>query len=420
MRLSLAKVAMFCLFMCALAVVTPVAAHAAAAQGEQEFAKGWELLNLKQYKEARAELEAGIKKNPSNALAHFYLAEACRGLKDRPCEEEHYETSLDLDAKSSVADLAKPRLRKAKAWRLLDEAKTTINDSQAPPDKIEQAHYILDIANKLGLDDEQQAVYLQLREKSSQRQTGASANALKQEGLTAGAGQASMQEMSMAVVPAGEFIMGSQGGAADEQPAHRVYVDAFFMDKYEVSVGQYAKLLEAMSMEAPPDWNIMNQPQHQKRPVVNIDWADAAMYCKWAGKRLPTEAEWEKAARGTDGRIYPWGNELPTRLHANFWKKEWNNHAALVPVGKLEDGKSPYGIYDMAGNVWEWVSDWYDHDYYKSSPSQNPTGPSSAQVKVLRGGSWSDTIDNLRSANPHIYEPTTRYHNVGFRCAKTP
>ena len=186
MRLSLAKVAMFCLFMCALAVVTPVAAHAAAAQGEQEFAKGWELLNLKQYKETRAELEAGIKKNPSNALAHFYLAEACRGLKDRPCEEEHYETSLDLDAKSSVADLAKPRLRKAKAWRLLDEAKTTINDSQAPPDKIEQAHYILDIANKLGLDDEQQAVYLQLREKSSQRQTGASANALKQEGLTAG------------------------------------------------------------------------------------------------------------------------------------------------------------------------------------------------------------------------------------------
>ena len=420
MRPSLACVPVLCLFMVLLAVASSVAAHAAADQGEQEFAKGWDLLNQKQYKEARAELEAGIRKNPSNALAHFYLAESCRGLKDRPCEEEHYETSLELDAKSSVADLAKPRLRKAKAWRLLDEAKITINDSQAPPDKIEQAHYILDIANKLGLDDEQQAVYLQLREKSSQRQTGASANVLKQAGLTAGAGQASGQEMSMAVVPAGEFIMGSQGGAADEQPAHRVYVDAFLMDKYEVSVGQYAKFLEATSQEAPPDWNIMNQPQHQKRPVVNIDWADAVTYCKWAGKRLPTEAEWEKAARGTDGRIYPWGNELPTQLHANFGKKEWNNHAALVPVGKLEDGKSPYGIYDMAGNVWEWVSDWYDPNYYKNSPSQNPAGPSSAELKVLRGGSWGDTMDNLRSANPHIYEPMSQYHTVGFRCAKTP
>ena len=419
MRLSLAKVAMFCLFMCALLVVTPGSVRAAGA-GEQEFAKGLDLLKQKQYKEARAELEAGIKKNPSNALAYYHLAEACRGLKDWPCAEEHYETSLELDAKSSVANLAKPRLRKAKAWRLLGEAKTTINDSQAPPDKIKQAHDTLDVANKLGLDDEQQAVYQQLREKSSQSQTGASANALKQEGLPAGAGQASGQEMSMAMVPAGEFIMGSQEGAADEQPAHRVYVDTFLMDKYEVSVGQYAKYLEATSLDAPPDWNIMNQPQHQKRPVVNIDWADAAMYCKWAGKRLPTEAEWEKAARGTDGRTYPWGNELPTRLHANFGKMEWNNHAALVPVGKLEDGKSPYGIYDMAGNVWEWVNDWYEQDYYKNSPSQNPTGPSSAQLKVLRGGSWSDNMDNLRSANPYIYEPMSQYHNVGFRCAKTP
>ena len=99
---------------------------------------------------------------------------------------------------------------------------------------------------------------------------------------------------------------------------------------------------------------------------------------------------------------------------------EWNNHAALVPVGKLEDGKSPYGIYDMAGNVWEWVSDWYDPNYYKNSPSQNPAGPSSAELKVLRGGSWGDTMDNLRSANPHIYEPMSQYHTVGFRCAKTP
>jgi len=414
MRMMLVLIAMLGL------AAHPTMAAAPVDKGAQEFATGYDFLKQQKYQEARAELEAGIKKNSSNALAHFYLAEACRGLKDRPCEEEHYETSLDLDAKSSVANLAKPRLRKAKAWRLLDEAKIMINDSQAPPDKIERAHYILDIANKLGLDDEQQAVYFHLREKSSQRQTGVSANALKQERLTAEAGQASIQEMPMALVPAGEFTMGSPEGPADEQPAHRVYVDAFFMDKYEVSVGQFAEFLKATSLEAPPDWDIMNQPQHQKRPVVNMGWADAAIYCKWAGKRLPTEAEWEKAARGTDGRIYPWGNETPTGLHANFGKKEWNNHAALLPVGRLEDGKSPYGIYDMAGNAWEWVNDWYDHDYYKNSPSQNPAGPSSTKFKVLRGGSWSNTQDDLRSANPYIYEPTSQYRNVGFRCAKTP
>ena len=388
----------------------PTMAAAPVDKGAQEFATGYDLLKQQKYQEARTTFEAGLQLNPANAMAHFYLGDACRGLKAWACAEEHYETSLELDAQSSVAGLAKQRGRKAKVWRMLEEGKQAINDPKALPEKVAQAKDTLDIANKLGLDDEQQAFYQQLHEKIQQGH--------KQSHEKTASAQT--QEMPMALVSAGEFIMGSQEGAADEQPAHRIYVDAFLMDKYEVSVGQYAKYLEATSLDAPPDWNIMNQPQHQKRPVVNIDWADAAMYCKWAGKRLPTEAEWEKAARGTDGRIYPWGNEPPTRLHANFGKMEWNNHAALVPVGKLEDGKSPYGIYDMAGNVWEWVSDWYEQDYYKNSPSQNPTGPSSAQLKVLRGGSWSDNMDNLRSANPYIYEPMSQYHNVGFRCAKTP
>jgi formylglycine-generating enzyme required for sulfatase activity len=388
----------------------PTMAAAPVDKGAQEFATGYDFLKQQKYQKARTTFEAGLQLNPANAMAHFYLGDACRGLKAWACAEEHYETSLELDEQSSVAGLAKQRGRKAKVWRMLEEGKQAINEPKALPEKVAQAKDTLDIANKLGLDDEQQAFYQQLQEKIQQGHT-------QSHEKTA---SAQTQEMPMAVVSAGEFIMGSPGGAADEQPAHRVYVDAFSMDKYEVSVGQYAKFLEATSLEAPPDWDVMNQPQHQKRPVVNIDWADAVMYCKWAGKRLPTEAEWEKAARGTDGRIYPWGNEFPTRLHANFGKTEWNNHAALVPVGKLEDGKSPYGIYDMAGNVWEWVSDWYDPNYYQNSPSQNPTGPSSAELKVLRGGSWSDTPNNLRSANPHIYEPGIRYHNVGFRCAKTP
>jgi formylglycine-generating enzyme required for sulfatase activity len=227
------------------------------------------------------------------------------------------------------------------------------------------------------------------------------------------------QEGSMAVVPTGEFTMGSPAGDSDEQPAHRVYVDAFSMDKYEVSVGQYAAFLQAKGIDPPSDWKTMNQPSHQKRPVANVDWADAVAYCKWVGKRLPTEAEWEKAARGTDGRLYPWGNDPPTPLHANYGKTDWNNHGVLAPMGTLENGKSPYGIYDMAGNVWEWVSDWYDYNYYKNSPSQNPTGPSSGGTKVIRGGAWNSSPRAMRSANRSLISPTDQ-GLTGFRCAKTP
>ncbi len=224
----------------------------------------------------------------------------------------------------------------------------------------------------------------------------------------------------MMLVPRGEFTMGSNAGLADEQPVHRVTLDAFYMDKYEVTVGQYAKFLEATSSGAPPDWNMMNQPPHQTRPVVNMDWSDASIYCRWAGKRLPTEAEWEKAARGTDGRTYPWGNDPLDRLRANYGKETWDNHAALVPVGTLENGKSPYGIYDLAGNVWEWVSDWYDKDYYEASPSQNPKGPERGATKVLRGGSWYANLGYLRTTYRFSLTSSGRDSDFGFRCAKTP
>jgi formylglycine-generating enzyme required for sulfatase activity len=228
------------------------------------------------------------------------------------------------------------------------------------------------------------------------------------------------QEGSMVVVPAGEFTMGSPTGDLDEQPAHQVYVDAFSMDKYEVTVGQYAAFLQATGVTSPSDWMTMNQPAHLKHPVANVDWTDAVAYCKWVGKRLPTEAEWEKAARGTDGRLYPWGNDPPTPRHANYGKTGLHNHGALASVGTLKDGKSPYGIYDMAGNVWEWVSDWYDNDYYKNSPLQNPTGPSSGESKVLRGGSWDSDPPHLRSALRYFHRSAHRHKDYGFRCVKTP
>jgi formylglycine-generating enzyme required for sulfatase activity len=379
-------------------------------KGAKKFAAGYDFLRQQQYQEARTAYEAGLQQNPANALAHFYLGEACRGLRTWTCAETHYETSLELDAQSQVAGLAKQWGRKAKVWRLLDEGKQALTAANASPKQVAQAEDTLDVANKLGLDDEQQAVYQQLHEKIQQRHT-------QSNGKTA-----AMQphDRSMVLVPAGEFMMGSAMGDADELPVHRVYLDAFLMDKYQVSVGHYARFLDATSHDTPPEWKVMNQPQHQKRPVANVDWTDANAYCHWAGKRQPTEAEWEKSARGTDGRTYPWGNEHPTKFYANLGNENWNNHGALMPVGSLEEGKSPYGIYDMAGNVWEWVSDWYAPDYYKTSPAKNPTGPLTGGHKVIRGGSWGSGPGSLRSADRETHVPSFQGLGTGFRCAKTP
>ncbi len=389
---------------------SPMMAMATGDTGTTKFATGYNFLKQQQYQEARTAFEASLQREPANALAHFYLGDACRGLKVWACAETHYETSLELDAQSSVARLAQQRGRKAKVWRLLDEGKQAITEPDASPTKFAQAEDTLDLASKLGLDDEQQALYHQLHEKIQQRRHRSRENT------------ASVQSHQgvMALVPAGKFMMGSSMGDADEQPEHQVYVEAFFMDKYQVSVGQYARFLDATSQEAPPDWTTMNRSPHQKRPIANVDWADADAYCTWAGKRLPTEAEWEKAARGTDGRTYPWGNEYPTKFFANASQEHWNNHSALMPVGTFEDGKSPYGLYDMAGNVWEWVSDWYAADYYKTSPSQNPTGPPRGEYKVIRGGSWGSSPEALRSADREIHAPSFRGLGTGFRCAKTP
>ena len=377
-------------------------ATALSAERSKKVVAGHEYLKQQKYQEARAAFEAGIRQNPADVMAHFYLGDACQGLKAWACAEAHYETSFELNAKSSVAGLAKPRARKAKVWRLLAEGKQALTEPNAPPAKVAQAEDTLDMANRLGLDEEQRVVYQQLHEKIQQRHAGNHVNSASVQS----------QDRSMVLVPAGEFIMGSATGDADERPKRRVYLDAFFMDTNHTTVEQYATFLEATFHEAPPEWNIMNRPMHQKRPVVNVEWADAAAYCTWAGKRQPTEAEWEKAARGTDGRTYPWGNESPTRVHANLRKETWSNHYGLSTVGSYEDGKSPYGIHDMAGNVWEWVSDWYDSEYYKTAPLRNPTGPATGTSKVVRGGSWGSGPEGSAlcgTGNPCAVVPGLRH-----------
>lgn len=234
------------------------------------------------------------------------------------------------------------------------------------------------------------------------------------------------------LVPTGEFEMGAEGGEAepDEGPKHKVTLDAFYIGKYEVTNHQYQTFVKATGHRLPENpedakYNLWRGSAMldgiAELPVINVSWGDAAAYCKWAGGRLPTEAEWEKAARGIDGRIYPWGNDPVTGNRANYGIEGvtfWEGPATLAKKDQYEFGKSPYGAYEMAGNVWEWVQDWYDESYYKNSPAKNPTGPSEGTVRGMRGGSWREAPTKLRSANRSRHPLEAQRTYIGIRCAK--
>ena len=201
----------------------------------------------------------------------------------------------------------------------------------------------------------------------------------------------------MVFVVMGEFLYSDDN--------ERMSLSAFYMDKYEVTVSRYASFLQTSGRKQPEYWNQASQVSAENRPVIGVDWYDADAYCRQYGKRLPTEQEWEKAARGTDGREYPWGNDEPSDRYANYGK-EWANNLdyyneRLMAVGSYEDGKSPFGIYDLAGNVWEWTSSDYGN-----------------MVKEVRGGSWHDGPRNVRSASRNVVEPSFRGAVNGFRCVQ--
>jgi formylglycine-generating enzyme required for sulfatase activity len=237
----------------------------------------------------------------------------------------------------------------------------------------------------------------------------------------------------MVYVPDGEFTMGSDKGDNDEQPIHTVYLDAFYIDETEVTNAQYRACVEAGACNAPSRTTYYDDDDYAQHPVVHVSWNDADAYCRWAGKRLPTEAEWEKAARGTDGRTYPWGNDFDCHKGNFDDEQEFNvyvvpggpncdGYVRTAPVGSFLAGASPYGVLDMAGNVWEWVADWYASDYYSQSPDRNPPGPDSGESRVLRGGSWRIVAANVRwgicSTYRIVFDPDSGYNIVGFRCAR--
>ena len=235
----------------------------------------------------------------------------------------------------------------------------------------------------------------------------------------------------MVYVPAGEFIMGSPDGEgeSDEHPQHTVYLDAFWIDRTEVTNARYRECVEAGTCPAPtncswggPTYSDTSKADH---PVTCVSWEDGEAYCEWAGKRLPTDAEWEKAARGTDGWKYPWGDAFDgSRLNfcdANCELDHKDSSAddgyqRTAPVGGYPAGASPYGVVDMVGNVWEWCQDWYGADYYARSPQRNPRGPDSGGYRVIRGGSWRSDVRLMRAANRNRYDPDRRYYTIGFRC----
>jgi formylglycine-generating enzyme required for sulfatase activity len=253
----------------------------------------------------------------------------------------------------------------------------------------------------------------------------------------------------MVFVPAGEFAMGSEELGDDERPVHRVYLDEFWIDRYEVTNGQFARFVASTGYQTEAEkrgwgwvwkgseweeieganWRHPRGPGSSiegkvDHPVILTSWSDADAYCRWAGKRLPSEAQWEKAARGPfdpqqsgdpeHGQRYAWGNEFDS-AKANTKESEQGD---TTPVGNFSpQGDSPYGASDMTGNVWEWVADWYDSDYYSQSPSANPSGPVTGIYKILRGGSW--LFDEVYARTPFRYNirPDYTYDFAGFRCS---
>ncbi|MET0399729.1 MAG: SUMF1/EgtB/PvdO family nonheme iron enzyme [Longimicrobiaceae bacterium] len=217
------------------------------------------------------------------------------------------------------------------------------------------------------------------------------------------------------LVPGGTFTMGDD----EESPRREVFVDSFYIDRFEVTTARYARFLAATgSLRAPDEWETLTLPAGGDLPVVGVDWNDADAYCRWAGRRLPTEAEWEKAARGTDGRRYPWGDMQPTPRHANYGNASPLTYdGGLAAVGTHGLGDGPYGASDMAGNAGEWVADWYAESF-ASGDVRNPAGPDAGEGKVIRGGGRYDPGDRVSAVKRFHASPDGRLDDVGFRCAR--
>jgi len=252
------------------------------------------------------------------------------------------------------------------------------------------------------------------------------------------AGDPRLREDNWVTIPAGSFLMGAQKknrsepnydpeAQERESPVHEVELKAYQLGRYPVTVEDYQRFMEDDGYQNERWWKAggfgqrsepgrwEEQSEHPNRPVVGVSWYEAAAYCAWAGVRLPTEAEWERAARGTEGWEYPWGHEPPDPSRANYRETKVGRPS---PVGLFPLGATPEGIQDLAGNVWEWIADWYAPDYYGKSPRENPQGPRRGEGRVVRGGCWFVGSRVLRAAYRYWDVPEDRYDVQSFRCAR--
>jgi formylglycine-generating enzyme required for sulfatase activity/S1-C subfamily serine protease len=222
----------------------------------------------------------------------------------------------------------------------------------------------------------------------------------------------------MVLIPAGEFWMGAEDGLQDARPLHRVYLSSYWFDQYEVTNARYRQCVEGGGCKPPKDRLTFEDPQHAQQPVTNITWSQARSFCQWLGKRLPTEAEWEKAARGTDSRRYPWGNDGEALKHRMSNRDLAAGTGEVDLVGRRAATASPYGVYDLIGSVSEWVKDWYAEDFYQVSPPRDPQGPLRGSFRVLRGGEWNEKSANFQASYRGWDEVTYWGPTLGVRCAE--
>jgi formylglycine-generating enzyme required for sulfatase activity len=223
----------------------------------------------------------------------------------------------------------------------------------------------------------------------------------------------------MVTIPAGPFVRGTMSGGFDEQPQRTISLETFSIDRHEVTNHQYQQFVTATGHRkaGPPSRyaKSIGKMRGPNQPVVYVSWADADAYCRWKGKRLPTEAEWEKAMRGTDGRLWPWGNQ--EKPNGANWARVQDGHEVSAPVGAFQTDQSPYGVMDGAGNVMEWVADWYQESYYKVAPDKDPPSPEFGTFRVMRGGGYTTTGGDLRITSRSKMVPDFRDETIGFRCA---
>lgn len=228
-------------------------------------------------------------------------------------------------------------------------------------------------------------------------------------------------EEELVAVPAGPFVRGTNRGGFDERPERTIYLDHFLIDRYEVTNAQYAAFVKATGhrKSGPPSRYAKNTARMRgvNQPVVYVSWEDAKVYCEWRGRRLPTEAEWEKAMRGTDGRLWPWGN-VDIQDGAN-WARVDDGFDVAAPVGGVRSDVSPYGVMDGAGNVMEWVDDWYQENAYTESRDRNPASPEYGTYKVLRGAAYTSSGSDLRITARSKMMLDFRDETIGFRCAES-